>query len=193
MVRIFTTLAVFAVLLMGATLCLGLYLGDIHNVRDPDKLHVATVHRLMGVASAIVVVLVNSIVVTYFIGTGRWCKEVSEPYELDPQYVRRSVTLKRRTFPWALMSMLAVVGVGALGAAADPATGRPGTESWVNIHLLGAMAGLVFIAVSFYFQGLQIAAHHQVIDDIMAEVRRIRLERGLEVEGERAGGQKQPA
>ena len=95
MIRIFISLAVFALLMMAASLCLGLYLGDIHNVRDTDTLHLATVHRLLGLAAAIVVVLANSITVTYFVGTGRWCKEVSEAYELDPQFVRRSAKIKR--------------------------------------------------------------------------------------------------
>jgi hypothetical protein len=181
MVRIFTTLALFALVLMSAALLLGLYLGDIHGAHDPDTLRWAMVHRLLGVAAALAVVLVDSIVVTYFIGTSRWCKEVVETYRLDPDLLRRSVALKRSTFPWALLSMLVVVCVGALGAAADPMSGRVGTEHWVNIHLLGALAGLAFIAVSFYFQAQNIAAHHIVINDIVAQVRRIRQERGLEV------------
>src|SRR4051812_48988881 len=32
-----------------------------------------TVHMLLGAAAALVTVLVNSITVTYFIGTSRWC------------------------------------------------------------------------------------------------------------------------
>jgi hypothetical protein len=181
MIRIFTTLAWFALLMMVAALCLGLYLGDIHGQRDPMVLHLATVHRLLGAAAALVVVLVDSIVVTYFIGTSRWCKEVVETYHLDANLLRRSVLLKRRTFPWALCSMLAVVAVSALGAAADPASGRLGTEAWVSIHLVGALTGLAFIAVSFYLQAQNIASHHIVINDILTEVRRIRVERGLEV------------
>jgi hypothetical protein len=166
---------------MGAALALGFFLGDIHGVRDADRLRWATVHRLIGVAAALAVVLVDSIVVTYFIGTSRWCKEVVETYELNPELLRCSILLKRRTFPWALMSMLTVVVVGALGAAADPATLRPGTEHWVTPHLIGALVGVAFIAFSFFIQAQRIAAHHVVIEQIVVEVRRIRLERGLEV------------
>ncbi len=140
MIRIFTSLAVVALAMMALTLVVGLAIGDIHGQRSIDTLHWASVHRLLGVAAALVVVLVNSIVVTYFIGTSRWCKEVVETYGLDAQFVRRSLTLKRRTFPWALMSMLVIVGVVALGGAADPATGRQGTEHWVVPHLIGALA-----------------------------------------------------
>ncbi len=85
---------------MAAALVLGLYVGDLHQQPSPDTLRWASVHRLLGVAAALVVVLVNSIVVTYFIGTSRWCKEVVETYGLDAQFIRRSVALKRRTFPW---------------------------------------------------------------------------------------------
>jgi hypothetical protein len=181
MIRIFTTLALFSLLLMTGALVMGLYLGDIHGAHDSDTLRWAMVHRLTGMAAALAVVLVDSIVVTYFIGTSRWCKEVVETYKLEPELLQRSVILKRRTFPWALLSMLVVVAVGALGAAADPMSGRIGTEQWVNIHLIGALAGLAFIAVSFYLQAQNIAAHHVVIDDIVTEVRRIRESRGLEV------------
>ena len=77
--------------------------------------------------------------------------------------------------------MFVIIGVAALGAAGDPATLRQGTEWWVTPHLIGALTGLAFIAFSFFKQGEGIAAHHQVINDIVAEVRRIRVERGLEV------------
>jgi hypothetical protein len=181
MVRIFSTLAIFALLLLAAALVIGLHIGDIHGSNDPDTAHWAVVHRLMGTAAALVVVLVDSIVITYFIGTSRWCKEVAETYQLDAEFVRRSATLKRRNFPWSMLSILVIIGVAALGAAADPMSGRPGTQHWVNIHLIGALAGLAFTVLSFYFQAQYIAAHHGVINDIVAQVRRIRTERGLEV------------
>lgn len=181
MTRIFVTLAWFAVAMMAATLILGLAIDDLHADHSPEMLRWATVHRLAGVATALVVVLVHSIVVTYFIGTSRWCKEVSEAYRLDPQYVRRGTALKRRTFPWAVMGMLAVVGVIALGAAADPATALPHTADWVIPHLLGALLGLAFICWAFFVEWNNIHANHAVIADVLEEVRKIRSERGLPV------------
>ena len=141
----------------------------------------ATIHRLAGVATALVVVLVNSIVVTYFIGTSRWCKEVGETYGLEPSLLRRMTALKRRTFPWAVMGMLAVVGVVALGGAADPATGLPHTADWVTPHLLGAMTGLLFIGWTFFVEWKNIHANHVAIEEVLAEVRKIRQDRGLAV------------
>jgi hypothetical protein len=179
--RIFISLAWFALVMMAATLILGLSLGDFHQHHSPDTLRWATVHRLAGVGTALAVLLVNSIVVTYFIGTSRWCKEVSETYGLDLSYIRRSTLLKRRTFPWAVMGMLTAVAVVALGGAADPATGRAGTEDWVTPHLLGACCGLMLIAWAFFVEWQNIHANYQVIEDVLAQVKRIRTERGLEV------------
>ena len=181
MTRIFTTLAWFAVLFMGTTLVMGLLLGDLRHDPSPETISWTRVHRLCGVAAALLVVFVNSIVVTYFIGTSRWCKEVVETYRLDPALAARSTALKRRTFPWAVMSMLTVVGVISLGGAADPATGRPGTEDWVVFHLIGALLGLVLVIWAAIVEWTYIHANHIVINDILAEVKRIRSGLGLEV------------
>jgi hypothetical protein len=126
-------------------------------------------------------VLVNSIVMTYFVGTGRWCKEVVETYDLNRELIRRSAAIKRRAFPWTILAMLAIVGVSALGAAGDPITRRLATENWVMPHVIGAFAGIAFIAWAFIQEGQRIAEHHAVITEILDEVRRIRTERGLEV------------
>ena len=164
-----------------ATFVVGLSIEDLHTDHSELMLRWATVHRLSGVATALVVVLVNSIVVTYFIGTSRWCKEVGETYGLDASLIHRSNALKRRTFPWAVTGMLAVVGLIALGGAADPATGRPDTQAWVTPHLVGSMCGLVLIAWAFLVQWQNIRENQEIIADVLAEVRRIRAERGLEV------------
>ena len=79
------------------------------------------------------------------------------------------------------MGMLAVVGVIALGGAADPASGLPHTADWVTPHLFGAIAGTAFIAWCFFMEWNNIHSNHQVIADVLAEVHRIRAERGLEV------------
>lgn len=166
---------------MAVTLLLGLYVGDLHHQADTHIQDLGMVHRMFGIATALVVVLVNSIAATYFVGTSRWCREVSDTYGLDPELVRRSTVLKRRAFPWSVMAMLAVVGVSALGAAADPATRHSWSANWVAPHLIGAILGFAFIAWAFLQEWLRIRDHHVVITDILGEVRRIREEKGLEV------------
>jgi hypothetical protein len=184
MTRILITLASFSLILLVVAMIFGLTMGDLYTVPHPDSdtMRWATVHRLTGVAAALVVVFVQSVVVTYFIGTTRWCREVVETYKLDPAAVRASNRLKRKTFPWALLGMLTVVGVIALGAAADPATGRPNTQAWANWHLFGAGLGITFIAWTYVVAWTNIVANHAIIEQLVAEVARIRRQRGLEAQ-----------
>jgi len=183
MEQVFTRAALFALVLLAATACLGLWLGDLHGVTDPAVLRWGTVHRLTGVLTALVVVLVNSLTVTYFIGTGRWCREVVEAYGLDQAFVSRSAKLKRSAFPFAMAGMLAVVAIVALGGAADPAAGRKGSSDWVTWHLVGGLGLGGAIAACFRAQLPAIRGQHGLIDDVMDEVRRVRLARGLDVDG----------
>jgi len=180
MSRILLTLASLTMMLLVAALVLGLMMGDLYDDPSQQTLHWATIHRLTGVAAALAVVLVESVVVTYFIGTSRWCKEVVETYGLDASAVAASNRLKRRTFPWALGGMLAVVAVIALGAAADPGTGRPNTQDWADVHLVGALAGVLLIGWSFLVAWNNVLANHRIIQEVVEAVARIRRERGLD-------------
>jgi hypothetical protein len=183
MEQVFTRAALFALVLLAATACLGLWLGDLHGVTDPAVLRWGTVHRLTGVLAALVVVLVNSLTVTYFIGTGRWCREVVEVYGLDQAFVTRSAKLKRSAFPFAMAGMLAIVAIVALGGAADPAAGRKGSRDWDTWHLVGGLGLAGAIAACFQAQLPAIRGQHALIDDVMDEVRSVRLARGLDVNG----------
>ena len=185
MTRIFVTLTIFSLALMFAALFVGLMMEDLHaEVVEPAALRWATAHRLTGLAAALSVVLVHSIVVTYLIGTSRWCKEVVQTYALPAELIRRSATIKRQTFPWALSAMLVVVGVIALGAASDPGTGRPDTAAWTHWHFLAALAGLAWIAAASYAEWLYIQNNHRLIDEVMQEVEEVRRQRGLPVGGD---------
>ncbi|RLS69569.1 MAG: hypothetical protein DWI01_08190 [Planctomycetota bacterium] len=183
MERVYSRAAMFAVALMLATALLGLWIGDLHGQTDRAVLRWGTVHRLSGVFAALMVVLVNSMAVTYFIGTGRWCREVVETYGLSAALTQRAKAIKRAAFPGSVIGMLAVVGIVALGGAADPATGRPGTQNWVTPHLVGAMALAALIAWCFQSQLPRIRRQQALIEEVLDEVRVIRRDRGLDVEG----------
>lgn len=189
--RIFYPLALLAVAAMTSVLGLGLWLHtkDVRDSSDRATQRLATVHRLSGIAAGLSVLLVDSVVITYFVGTSRWCKEVSETYQLDSAYVLRSNRLKRSTFPQAVVSMLTVVGITALGGAADPAAHLSlaplqnlvgGGLAWADVHLVGALAGIALILYGFYVMSNNISANLVVINEVMAEVKRIRTERGLD-------------
>lgn len=181
MTRIFPMLASFSLMLMGVAATLGLIIGDLYV--DPvaqSTLDWRGRHMMTGVAAALFVVLVESIGVTYFVGTSRWCKEVTETYRLPPADLAESTRLKRRAFPWCVLGMLTVVGVSALGAASDPGTGRANTAWWADVHLMAAFGGLMVVAWTYYRVWLKIADNQRVIERIVAQVRQIREERGLD-------------
>ena len=111
---------------------------------------------------------------------------MTETYRLPTDGLAESTRLKRRTFPWCVLGMLTVVAVGALGAASDPGTGRPDTESMASVHQIAALVGLCVIAWTYYQAWLNIAANQDVIARIVGQVQQIRRERGLD-EPEAAG------
>ena len=182
--RIFTPLASFATLLLLITFVVGLGLqaGDVGNVKDTAIRSWFRIHFLLGIVVGVVVVLVNSIAVTYFIGTGRWCREVVETYKLDSVYVRRSNQLKRQAFPFALINMLLIVGVLALGGAADPASGiravPPGGGTWATWHLLGAIVTSAAVGYGFFHIWYYLRENRLLIAEVMAEVARVRGAKG---------------
>ena len=139
-----------------------------------------SVHVLLGIGSALMVVLVCSIAVTYFIGTGRWCREVSEAYELDSEILSESQILKRGCVPWAIVGVLAALGISALGAASDPATGMETTARWVRPHLFAALAGICLIGYCLYSLWSSIVQNHRLVGRIMQEVRMRRMKAGLD-------------
>lgn len=186
MPRIFTTLAFLSLGLFLASIVLGLWIGDLYDLSDMEvlegTLQARGVHMLTGTATALAVVFLHSVVVTYFIGTSRWCKEVTETYGLDPISLAKSTQLKRKTFPWCVVGMLTVVGVGALGAASDPGTGREGTQAMADYHFVASLLGLALVGWTYFRAWTNIMLNQQVIEEIVAQVRVIRQERGLDVE-----------
>lgn len=194
MTRMLPTLASFSLMLFAAALVLGLSIGDLYADPPTDAtLAWRSRHMITGVAAALAVVFVESIVVTYFIGTSRWCKEVTETYELPRDDLAESTRLKRRTFPLAVIGMFAVIGVSALGAASDPGTLQPDTARWADYHLAAALAGFCIVAWTYYAAWLNIAANQAVIERIVAQVQRIRQERGLDVAPTATGAPTSPA
>jgi hypothetical protein len=184
MTRIFTSLALLSLGLFLAAGVLGLAIGDLYDQADQvafkSAIETRGVHMLTGVAAALAVVFVHSIVITYFVGTSRWCKEVTETYLLDSTALVRSNQLKRRTFPWSVLGMLTVVGVVALGAASDPGTGRADAASMASIHLAAAFGGLALVGWTFLRVWSNIQDNQAVIQEILNNVRQIREERGLD-------------
>ena len=166
-----------------AAAVLGLTIGDLYEIPPSEAtIRWRGIHMLTGTSAALAVVFVHSIAVTYFVGTSRWCKEVTETYQLDPQPLRQSALLKRKTFPWSVLGILTVVVVAALGPASDPGSGVKETAYWATFHLGGAFLGLAVIAWTYYRAWLNIVGNQGVIEQIVDAVAVIRRERGLDTD-----------
>src|SRR4029079_13533056 len=111
--RIFLALAVTVGTLMVTTLFLGFLVpsgqgGSWHDL-----------HFLMGLLTVLMALLVHSIVFTYFLGTGKWVKEVVRVYKLPEWVWCQPVKNKRRAFPFECWSMVLLGATAWLGGAAD--------------------------------------------------------------------------
>jgi len=130
----------------------------------------------------------HCLVFIYFLGTGRWVKEVALAYGLpDAPLPRQTRELKRATFPPALLAMLVPIATAAAGMAQ---LHRYGTWAGV-LHACLALATLAVNAWAFRIEYRNVATNAGIIDRVMEEVDRIRAERGLPTNAEaweREGG-----
>jgi hypothetical protein len=131
------------------------------------------VHFYLGLYSTIGNLGVHCLIFIYFLGTGRWVKEVALAYKLpDVPYPRLTRELKRRTFPPALLAMLVPIAAAVSGEGA-----RREWPGWIHIAL--AFATLVVNLWAFRIEYRNVCINGGVIDDVLLEVDRIRAEHGL--------------
>jgi len=142
----------------------------VDNASDP----VFWYHFLFGLSAAMLTLLVHCLIFTYFLGTGRWVKEVKLAYDLpDAPLPKLTRDLKRRVFPPALFAMLTAIATGAAGAAAQV---KP--SPWEAHATLGTLTLLVnFWAFRVEIQCLR--TNGWVLEEVMREVDRLRTLRGL--------------
>ena len=173
MTRIFLTLAAADFLSLTLTFALGCW------SKLTDGLHaqsgsVYMLHFLCGLFTAVGTLLVHCLIFTYFLGTGRWVKEVTLAYDLpDEPLHKRTRELKRQTFPPALAAMLVTIATAAAGAG-----GQLQAWPWPVHFTLGVVTLLVNAwAMRLEYRNVRINA--RTLDEVLAEVDRVRAERGL--------------
>jgi hypothetical protein len=173
MTRIFLTLASVNGMALIATFLLGVtsfLRRGVENPLDP----VYQVHFLAGLITAILTLLVHCIIFTYFLGTGRWVKEVGLAYALpDEPWPKLTRELKRATFPPALFAMLITIATAAAGTAAQ----LRAWDWWVHGGL--ALATLLINGWAFTVEYHNVRTNAGVIEAVLRDVDRIRGERGL--------------
>ena len=172
MTRIFTTLASIVTLSLLATMGFGFW--SMALDKDAFYKDIYLVHFCLGLFTAIAILLVHSIIFTYFLGTGRWVKEVGIAYRLpDEPLPKLTRELKRTAFPPALFSMLIGIATAAAGA------GRQLEEWHWGIHLTLAVLTLVVNVWAFRVEFRNVSRNGVLIAEVMVEVDRIRAQRGL--------------
>ena len=173
-----------------ASLLLAMGLGlaiDDPKVRSEAVQAGVQYHFLAALAALVFATLVHAIVLTYFMGTGRWIEETSTAYRLDPQLHSHSQTIKYRTIPAMVLCFAMLVITGALGAAADPASPML-AKGWGSLPAatIHSIAALITIAANLFVTWLEFRAlemNGDLIDSVLSEVRKIRIEKGLAVDG----------
>jgi hypothetical protein len=169
MKRIFLNLAVIDFLALLACFVTGFVL---RSQESADSLYL--VHFHLGLYTTIGNLGVHCLIFIYFLGTGRWVKEVARAYQL-PDYPLPRLTrdLKRRTFPPALFAMLVPIAATASGLGVQ-------MREWPGwVHIILAIASLAVNLWAFHIEYANVQTNTKVIEDVLHEVDRIRAERGL--------------
>ena len=184
MQRIFLSLSIVVGIVLLTAFVLGWTIG---NASSPDRDAQSRVswHILSGLGALVIAVLAHAIVLTYFMGTGRWMEETTKAYRLSAEFHASGRSLKYGTFPGMVACIILLIATGALGAASDPAspvrfTGLFGL-SGSNLHFLVATVTIAINVVVNFAEYQAIGRNSSLVEDVLNEVRRIREERGLPV------------
>lgn len=184
MARIFLTLAILSSLALLVAFWLGLGIGDASVIDAIVQSRVAA-HFLTALGALVFAVLVHALVLTYFLGTGRWLEETCSAYRLGNEWQTRSRDLKWKLYPAMATSIMLLVLTGASGGAADPASvvgfAGVGPLSAGQAHLAGAIFTLVVNAATNAGEFIALRRNGDLVAQVLQEVHRIRVERGLDV------------
>lgn len=173
MTRTFGTLALILIIAMLATIGVGLWSFFLDHKTSLWK-DVYIVHFYLGLGTALGILLVHCLIFTYFLGTGRWVKEVGLAYRLpDGDLPKTTRELKRSTFPPALFSMLIAIFTAAAGAGVQ-------LQAWPwPTHAAGAVLTLAINLWAFRIELRNVATNASVIQAVLDEVDRLRQAQGL--------------
>jgi hypothetical protein len=176
--RIFLTLSIAANAALGVAAWYGLGVHDESRDLQAVK-HAVSMHLLVALGASLLVLMLHAIVLTYFMGTGRWLEDTSQAYQLDERFRRQNIRLKYRAVPGMVVCMLLVIVTGAFGASTDP---LPTAQSTLTstIHFTLAMATVCLNLLVSILEYTAIARNGRLVAEVVGEVKRIRKERGLD-------------
>jgi len=173
---------ILSTLLLLTAVALGLNIDDPRIATEAVQTGVQY-HFLTAMGSLVFAALVHSIVLTYFVGTGRWLEETSTVYKLGDETRLENQSLKFRALAGIGFCFVFLVLVGASGAALDPASkvkfdewgGIPGHS--IHFMLVATNLGLHLVICMSHYQA--IARNSQLIEHVLQQVQQIREKHGL--------------
>jgi hypothetical protein len=173
MTLILTRLSVLNLLALAAAFGVGLLSWSRTALRHPDD-PTFLLHFYLGLFTVLTTLALHCLVFIYFLGTGRWVKEVALAYRIpDAPLPKLTRDLKRRTFPVALLAMLVPIATAAAGAGAQ-------RHEWPwQVHLSLGIATLLVNVWAFVVERRNVRINAGILDDILREVDRIRAAAGL--------------
>jgi hypothetical protein len=172
MVHTFRLLATLLTTAILATIGVGFWSMALPG--PPAQKDLFLVHFVLGLVTAIGILFVHCLIFIYFLGTGRWVKEVTLAYRMpDAPNHKLTRELKRAAFPPALFAMLIGIAAAAAGAGAQ-------LQAWPwYVHMTLALLTLAINLWAFRVEYRCVSTNAGVIRAVMVEVDRIRREQGL--------------
>jgi hypothetical protein len=172
MTIILTRLSVLNLLALAFTFAVGLLSHFTDLVGRPDDPS-PPLHFYLGLFAVLTTLALHCLVFIYFLGTGRWVKEVALAYRLpDAPLPRLTRDLKRRTFPVSLLAMLVPIATAVAGGGQNQ--GWPWT-----VHFGLGCATLLVNLWAFSVERRNVQINAGILDDVLREVDRIRAAAGL--------------
>lgn len=179
--QIFLFLACLGNTALLVTLFLGWRIENAAALTDVARQQVS-VHFLFALAASAFTLFVHAVVLTYFMGTGRWIQETSEAYGFAGAAREANMKLKYRALPGMMLCLGLVLVTGAFGAIADPGSNTQ-MEHSVTIHFSLAISTIVANFLINIVQYTAIVRNSEVVNLVYEEVLRVRRERGLDAPG----------
>lgn len=176
--QIFLPLAAFGNIALLVTLWLGWRIEDAASLSAVARQQVS-MHFLFAMGSCVFALFVHALVLTYFMGTGRWIQETSEAYRFEPAAREQNIKLKYQALPGMLVCLCLILTTGALGAIADPASNTQ-MEYAPTIHFTLAVSTIIANLLVNCIQYIAIVRNSAVVNLVYQEVLKVRRERGLD-------------
>ena len=166
--RIFAVVATFANAALLLTFWLGWSIDDAGSLDEADRV-VFSWHFLTAIGVTILVMLVHAIVLTWFMGTGRWIEETSEAYRMPPDLREKNIRLKYRVIPGMVTCFILVIATGSLGAIADPAS-HVSLDGAATIHMWLALVTITGNIIVSYIEYAVVRENQTIVDAVWTNV-----------------------